>query len=77
MLECKRPLGTILNEDVIVHSSRPVGYFRVMSDEMINETLGLTQPQWLYGRQNVHYSMEGKPLAEVIEILPPLTEPAG
>jgi len=77
VLECKRPLGTILNEDMITHSSRPVGYFRVMSDQMINETLELTQPQWLYGRQNVHYGANEKPLAQVIEILPPLTTPAG
>lgn len=77
VLECHRPLGTIVNEDGIEHYSRPIAFFRVMSDDLINETLGLTDPRWLYGRQNVIYTPDNERLAEVIEILPPLTEPAG
>ncbi len=71
ILEGVRPLGTILNEDGIVHSSRPVAFLRVQSDELINQTLGLKQPQVLYGRRNVLYNENNEPLAEVVEILPP------
>jgi len=71
ILDGKRPLGTILNEDGIAHSSRPVAFLRVMSDDLINETLGLTKPHTLYGRRNVLYSGAGERLAEVVEILPP------
>lgn len=71
ILEGKRPLGTILNEDGIKHSSRPVAFLRVQSDDLINQTLSLTKSQTLYGRRNVLYNERNEPLAEVVEILPP------
>ncbi len=74
ILEGRRPLGTILNEDGIAHSSRPVAFLRVRSDELINQTLGLTTSQTLYGRRNVLYNENNEPLAEVVEILPPTQE---
>lgn len=77
ILDCKRPLGTILNEDVIAHQSHPASYFRVRSDDLINETLDLNDELLLYGRQNVLTSETGESLAEVIEILPPIDKPAG
>lgn len=72
ILEGRRPLGTILNEDGISHISRPVAYFRVRSDELLNESFGLTGAHMLYGRRNVLYNNAGEPLAEVVEILPPM-----
>jgi len=69
--EGKRPLGTILNEDGLMHSSRPVAYLRVKSDDLINETLSLNGSQTLYGRRNVLFNELNQPLAEVVEILPP------
>lgn len=77
ILDCQRPLGTILNEDVIDHQSHPAAYFRVRSDDLINETLDLQGELLLYGRQNVLTNKAGEALAEVIEILPPLDQPAG
>ena len=71
ILEGKRPLGTILNEDGILHSSKPVIFFRVQSDDLINETLSLTGMHTLYGRRNVLSDEKGRVLAEVLEILPP------
>lgn len=71
ILEGKRPLGTILNEDGIVHTSRPIAFLRVQSDELINQTLSLATSQTLYGRRNVLYNENDEPLAEVVEILPP------
>jgi chorismate-pyruvate lyase len=72
ILEGRRPLGTVLNEDGIAHQSRPVAYFRVHSDALINETLRLTGEHLLYGRRNVLTNPSGQTLAEVVEILPPL-----
>ncbi len=77
ILECIRPLGTILNEDVIAHQSHPASYFRVKSDDLINETLDLKGELMLYGRQNILTNQTGDALAEVIEILPPIDAPAG
>jgi chorismate-pyruvate lyase len=74
ILEGRRPLGTILNEDGIRHSSRPIAFLRVRSDDLINETLSLTKVHTLYGRRNVLYNEMNEPLAEVVEVLPP-TQP--
>jgi hypothetical protein len=40
----------------------------------MNEALGLTAPQPLYGRRNVLRNRAGYELAEVVEILPPVEE---
>ncbi|MEW6307026.1 MAG: hypothetical protein AB1705_26480 [Verrucomicrobiota bacterium] len=65
------PLGTILAECSIVHTSRPKGYLRFASDPLINESLNLTGAHILYGRRNTLFDAEGQPLAEIVEILPP------
>ena len=71
VMECHTPLGTILRDFRIEHTSRPEAFLRVASDGLIGEALGLAQPQELYGRRNVLWSEDGKVLAEVLEILPP------
>jgi chorismate-pyruvate lyase len=72
LLACRCPLGTILHDFRIEHSSSPQGYFEVTSDGLISSALELEGPHTLYGRRNVLSGGDGKPLAEVIEILPPL-----
>ncbi len=67
-----RPLGTILREHAIDHASRPRGFFRVRSDDVINDALGLTRSYPLWGRCNVIYNNLEQPIAEVVEILPPI-----
>ena len=37
----------------------------------INEALRLSGANVLYGRRNTLYDPEGRPLAEIVEILPP------
>ena len=71
ILEEKRPLGHILREDGVQHSSRPRAFLRVASDRFINEALRLTGANVLYGRRNTLYDPEGRSLAEIVEILPP------
>jgi len=71
ILEERRPLGHILLECGVKHSSWPKGFLRIASDPVINEALQLTGAHILYGRRNTLLDPEGRPLAEIVEILPP------
>lgn len=75
ILEAKQPLGSILKEFEIAYVSRPRLYFHVASDEAMEASLALAAPARLYGRQNVLSRPDGQPLAEVVEILPPVDGP--
>jgi len=65
------PLGRILNESGMKFTSQPRGYIRVASDKLINRVLHLTGAHLLYGRRNTLWNAAGRPLAEIVEILPP------
>ncbi len=69
------PLGTILTRFRVAYDSRPRLFFRIRSDRRIEEIFGLPGRSLLYGRQNVLAAESGRPLAEVVEILPPVTAP--
>lgn len=71
ILEMKQPLGTILKTQQIAHTSHPASYFHVAADAVINDALGLTGSNILYGRQNVLSDSMQNTLAQVLEILPP------
>ena len=71
ILEEKLPLGSILAKYKIAHTSRPKAFLKLKSDLYINQALRLKQDQVLYGRRNTHADLQGRPLAEIIEILPP------
>lgn len=68
----QRPLGGILNESGIAYTSRPSGYFRCAPDAFIRDALRVNDPasDHLYGRQNTLTGPDGRPLAEIVEILP-------
>ena len=66
-----QPLGRILAIFSIHFSSCPAGYLRVLADEFISRTLALEGPQTLYGRRNTLWDAWDRPLAEIVEILPP------
>ena len=70
--EAYQPLGAILQRCHIDFTSRPKGYIRVETDDVINMALGLSGRQWLYGRCNGLYNLERKILADIVEILPPI-----
>ncbi len=74
ILEELRPLGHIMRECGVKHSSRPKAYLRLASDRFINEALQLTGANVLYGRRNTLLDPNERPLAEIVEILPPVTE---
>jgi chorismate-pyruvate lyase len=74
ILEEREPLGHILRDCAVAHSSRPKAYLRVESDELINRALNLAGKHTLFGRRNTHFDTQDRALAEIVEILPP--EPA-
>lgn len=67
------PFGSVLQECGIVHSSSPIAFFRIESDSLINEALGLAGTRELYGRRNVLRDADAHPLAQVFEVLAPHT----
>jgi hypothetical protein len=70
ILKEKLPLGAILRERTISHSSRPRAFIRLASDPFINDVLKLSGAQMLFGRRNSLLDPKGRPLAEIVEILP-------
>jgi chorismate-pyruvate lyase len=71
VLEERDPLGRILKESGMQFSSRPQGFLRIASDSLMHDLLKLTESQLLYGRRNTLFDGNKRPLAEIVEILPP------
>jgi chorismate-pyruvate lyase len=74
ILEERRPLGHIMQECGLRHSSRPKAFLRLASDKFINQALQLSGAHVLYGRRNTLFDPQERPLAEIVEILPPAQE---
>ncbi len=70
VLECRVPLGSILNSHGVAHASCPGGFFRVRPNALIRRVLSLNGTPWLYGRCNCLSDSQGRMIAEVVEILP-------
>jgi chorismate-pyruvate lyase len=66
------PLGHVLADFRIKHTSRPKAFLKIQADDFINEALGLPSPQTLYGRRNTLFDLQQRSLAEIVEILPKL-----
>jgi hypothetical protein len=76
ILDERIPLGELLRVHAVSHSSRPKAFFRLKSDGLISGALGLARSEMLYGRRNTLLDTSERPLADVVEILPPLPEAA-
>jgi chorismate-pyruvate lyase len=72
ILEAKQPFGTILHEQQIAHCSRPEAFISVAADETIGKAMGLNANPVLYGRRSALWNSSQIPLAQVLEILPPM-----
>jgi len=72
ILQAQWPLGHILRAHAIAYDSRPGAFLRIASDPLINSVLGLTGAQLLFGRRNTLLDTAEQPLAEIVEILPPV-----
>ena len=70
VIECRTPLGAILNSQGVGHRSCPGGFFRIRSNPLIDRVLALDGPAGLYGRCNCLTNGIGQTIAEVVEILP-------
>jgi len=64
------PLGRILKDYHVLHRTGAKGFLRVESDDIINGAFDLAQPTTLYGRKAVITDSQGRPLSEIVEILP-------
>lgn len=72
ILEERMPLGSVLGEYKIQHTSRPKAYIRLSApDAFICEALELKTPTPLFGRRNTLFDPQQRALAEIVEILPP------
>jgi hypothetical protein len=71
ILEERSPLGRILGEHEIAHTSRPKAFLRIKADGLIGGHFGLDAPCWLYGRRNTLRDAMQRSLAEIVEIVPP------
>ena len=71
ILREQQPLGRILAGFGIGFASRPRVFLRMASDEFIGHALNLKERQFLYGRRNTLLDAWERPLAEIVEILPP------
>ena len=71
ILEERVPLGRILKDFQIAHTTRPKAFFRLEADEFIMRSLNLPRPVRLYGRRANILDLEKRPLSEIVEILPP------
>jgi hypothetical protein len=72
ILEERLPLGRILKDCQIPHSTVAKAFFRVQPDNLIKEVLGMPQAKLLYGRKATILDAQKRPLSEIVEILPPL-----
>jgi chorismate-pyruvate lyase len=72
ILQDEVPLGRILKECDVRHRTEAKAFLRVQSDALINRVFDLDKPTELYGRKAVISDLQGRPLSEIVEILPPL-----
>ncbi len=70
ILEGLLPLGGILQQLKVPHTSHPSGYFRIVIDHRLASLLGGREGQTLFGRCNELRHASGAALAEVVEVLP-------
>lgn len=75
VLEENRPLGNILQTEVVAHLSWPQNFFQVETAPRICALLDLPKPVALYGRRNVLLDSSRRLMAEVMEILAPAELP--
>lgn len=70
ILQEQQPLGGILREYKIPHTSRPKAFLRLRADDFVRSALKLQGEPTLYGRRNTLFDAQQRPLAEIVEILP-------
>ena len=77
VLDEHHPLGAILVRHSIAYRGQPTGYIRAQPDKQLREIFALGDENLLYGRRNRLFTTGDGLLADILEILPPLTEKDG
>jgi len=72
ILQEQMPLGRVLKECGVRHRTEARAFLRVESDAIINQAFDLDKPTELFGRKAVISDVQGRPLSEIVEILPPM-----
>lgn len=72
ILEEHVPLGRILKDCNIIHTTIAKAFFTVEPDDFILRALGLERSGTLYGRRANILDPQKRPLSEIVEILPPV-----
>jgi len=72
ILQEKVPLGRILKDHHIQHTTRVLGFFRLEPDALILSALKISTRVPLYGRQARLCDPQDRPLSQVVEVLPVL-----
>lgn len=75
VLEEYLPFGHILRAHEVPHEGHPSAFFRVQADTLIARAFGVPARVALYGRRNTIRDLRGRPLSEIVEILPPDPSP--
>ena len=70
VIEGKVPLGAILQNHGIPHSSNPRAYFRIQIDDRLTDVLHAESGGEHYGRCNELRDPDGLVFADIVEILP-------
>lgn len=65
------PLGTILRVCDCEHTVQPSGFFKIRPTPFFADVFEVDDAAYLYGRRNMLVGLDGRPIAEVCEILPP------
>jgi chorismate-pyruvate lyase len=66
------PLGRILKDCGVKHRTEARAFLRVEADAIMAAKFDLPAPAPLYGRKAVISDLQGRPLSEIVEILPPV-----
>lgn len=64
------PLGSILRDCGVRHRTEAKFFLSIEPDDLICRSLELETPATLYGRKAVISDLQGRPLSEIVEILP-------
>lgn len=72
IVECRVPLGAILDRSRVAYTCSPSAYFSFVSDTIAQHAFDIDGSHMLYGRHNTLLDPNGETLAEVVEILPPM-----
>ncbi|MEM7146146.1 MAG: hypothetical protein AAF591_13490 [Verrucomicrobiota bacterium] len=64
------PLGGILNDKGMPHTSEPRGFFAISCDSLVSEALNAVAGTELFGRCNQLSDADGVVFADIVEVLP-------